>query len=163
VIECRDRGDAAGRKAISAAMEKAMAERGASAAVYIAASAAGLAKEIGLWAEGRTERGPWIATTPENLQAALRLLLVLRKIAVIKAAAAELDESAITAQLQRIRTALRRITEISRNASAIRNGADAVQREGDGLRTEVSSALADIEDLVRSARRDGRRHGSDGE
>ena len=54
VIETRDRQSATGRKVISDKLTKAMAERKATAAVYLSKTAAGLAAEVGEWADGTT-------------------------------------------------------------------------------------------------------------
>jgi len=62
VVEARDRGSRAmGRKAISADMTAKMAERSANAGIYVSRTQDGLSlREIGEWAEGSCDRGPWV-------------------------------------------------------------------------------------------------------
>jgi hypothetical protein len=157
IIECRDRGDAVGRKPIGDTMEKAMVSRGATAGIFLAASPEGLAKEIGTWAEGRCARGIWVATTRENLRAALRMVLMLRRIEAAKAASAEFDEGEVSAQAARIRTSLKRIGEITKQVGRVRSAGDAIQLQSDELRSEVAGALGEIDDLIRRASRQDER------
>jgi hypothetical protein len=150
VIECRDRKNAVGRKAVADTLDAAMAQRGAGAGIFLAGTPSALGKELGAWAEGRGKRGIWIATTRDNLFAAVRMILMLRRVEAAKASCAEVDERRVTAQATRIRTALRRIGQITRQVGIVRGGADAIQKEGDELRTEIASALAELEEVVRS-------------
>lgn len=53
-----------------------LAERKADAGIYVSKTEDGLAKEVGDWAEGTCEKGPWVACTHPNLAAALRFLVV---------------------------------------------------------------------------------------
>lgn len=62
VLEVRDRKSPKGRKAISSDLTQAMAERDASAAIYLSRYPEGLGKEIGDWAGGSCEYGHWVAT-----------------------------------------------------------------------------------------------------
>lgn len=149
VIEARDRATPLGRKAITEALDGAMAERGATAAIYLSRSREGLAKEIGDWAEGTCSRGNWVATTHEHLFIAIRLLLTLRRLADAQEGRPDIDCTAIKAQVVRIRTALKRITNINRNVGAIREQAGAIQDEGEALRSEIRDSLLVIEDAIR--------------
>ncbi len=77
----RNEYNAVGRKVISDTLTKAMAERGATSAVYLSKTAAGLAAEIGEWGDGGTDAGPFVACTHENLSIALRWLIVQKRLA----------------------------------------------------------------------------------
>src|SRR2546422_7304167 len=68
VVEARDReSQPLGRKQVTDALNRAMAERNANAAIYLSRSMDGLAKEIGDWADGSCGQGPYVATTVDNL------------------------------------------------------------------------------------------------
>jgi hypothetical protein len=149
VLEARDRASRGGRKAIADTMDKAMAERSATAGIYLSRSPQGLGVEIGGWGEGASTRGPWVATTPENLRVAIRLLVVQHRLSAVRDAASQMDRPAIETQIERIRTALRRIATINRAASAIRDQAGTVHDEAEELRREVRDALVSIEDGLR--------------
>jgi len=76
VVEVRDRQSPKGRKAVSDDLAAAMAERGTAYAIYLSRSREGLGQELGEWAEGVCDRGPWVACTNEHLVTAMRFLLV---------------------------------------------------------------------------------------
>src|SRR6185503_15175958 len=80
VIECRDESSPAGRRPINDAVEKALRERGACRGIYLARNQAGLALEIGDWAEGVSAAGPWVATTIPHLVTALRFSVALERV-----------------------------------------------------------------------------------
>lgn len=149
VIEVRDRQSAKGRKAISDDLTEAVIERGARAAIYISRSQEGLAKEIGEWAEGETERGPWVACTDEHLITALRFLMVLDRLRDLRSITPEVDAGSVLAQLQRIRMAIERVKNINRFVSEVQDGSSSIRSEAEGLREDIRDALAAIEDLLR--------------
>lgn len=151
VIEARDRTTPLGRKAISDIVERAMTERGGNAAIYVSRSRDGLAAEIGEWAEGQCDHGPWIATTHEYLFVALRFLLVLHRLTVMRESQASVDLSAVGGQLDRIRTALRKVGTIKRNVTAIRDSAGTIQDEAETLQSDIRNALLAIEETLHSA------------
>ena len=95
VVETRDRQSAAGRKVISDTLTKAMAERKATAAVYLSKTAAGLATEVGEWADGTTDCGPFVACTNENLSIAVRWLIIQKRLSQAQERCAEIDAPAI--------------------------------------------------------------------
>lgn len=152
VIESRDRQSAVGRKAISDILTKAMSERGANAAIYVSKQSDGLAKEIGDWAEGATNRGPFVACIHTNLFTALRFLLVQERLAQLRATLPEIDSSQIETQIQRIRTAVDRVKTINRKVSDVRCGAQDIQTEAEHLRDEVRDALSSVEEALRKAK-----------
>ena len=103
VVEARDRRSALGRKGIADSLEKAMRERGCSAAIYVSHSVTGLTNEIGEWAEGTTASGDFIATVNVHLVTAVRFLVVKRRISRMKEAQRQVDEAAMQTQLGRSR------------------------------------------------------------
>ena len=148
VIEVRDRQSPKGRKAVSDDLSAAMAERGSTYALYLSRNRDGLGQELGEWAEGVCDRGPWVACTDEHLGTAVRFLLVQWGIARKRTMAPTVDASAAQAQIERIRTALVRVKTINTKATAVRGGADDIQREADALRDDVKGALSDLEESL---------------
>jgi hypothetical protein len=149
VVEVRDRQSPKGRKAVSDDLTAAMVERDARAAVYVSRFRDGLAKEIGDWAEGISDRGPWVACTEEHLMTAIRLLLVQSKLVAERAQSTACDIVFVQAQLQRIRTSLGHIKNINTKATAIRSNADEIQQGSEYLRDEIRRALSEIEEALR--------------
>lgn len=156
VIEARDRDTAAGRKAISEHLARAMAERGSNAAVFLSHSRDGLGKEIGEWAEGSAEQGPWVACTNEHLLTAVRFLEVLRRLDRFHSASAEIDAASVEAQVRRIRTALDRVATINRKLTMIRGTTDEIRTEAESMRDEVRAAVIEVEAGLRSGGEEGR-------
>ena len=153
IVEAKHRGTPKGRKQVTDDVRKALAERGASAAIYVSCTPDGFAKEIGEWAEGECEHGRFVACTHEHLVTAIRFLIVQERLATLRAASPEVDATSIEAQIQRVRTSLARVTNISRKVTDVRSGADAIQTEAEAIRDEVRGALADIEDALRATLR----------
>jgi len=152
VVEARDRQSAVGRKVVSDTLAKAMSERGANAAIYVSKQSDGLGKEIGDWAEGATNRGPFVACTHNNLFTALRFLMVQERLAQLRATLPEIDSALMESQIQRIRTSLDRVKTINRKVSDVRGGAQDIQSEAEHLRDEVRDALTCIEEALRKAK-----------
>jgi hypothetical protein len=152
LVEARDRQSPVGRKAVSDILAKAMSERGATAAIYVSKQSDGLGKEIGDWAEGATNRGPFVACTHNNLFTALRFLMVQERLAQLRATLPEIDSAQLESQIQRIRTSLDRVKTINRKVSDVRGGAQDIQGEAEHLRDEVRDALAGIEEALRKAK-----------
>jgi hypothetical protein len=67
-------------------MRKAMAERNATSAIYLSKTAAGLAVEVGEWADGTTDAGPFVA--PTSLE---RAKTINRKVTDVRASANEIQ------------------------------------------------------------------------
>ena len=147
VLEVRDRKDPNGRRAVSQEVSTAMENRGAIAAVYLSRCLDGLAKDLGEWAEGVCNRGPWVACTDKHLITAIRFLFVQWCVQK-RTLAPALDASAAVSQIKRIRTTLDRIKNIKTNATAVQNGAIAISLEADLLRDEVRDSLCNIEDSL---------------
>lgn len=148
VIEARDRQSAVGRKAVADDLTIKMSERSANAGIYLSKSPAGLARELGDWAEGECDLGPWVATTHAHLRTAVRLLLALHRLRTLRSEFPEFDGSLVESQIQRIRTALKRVTSINRKVNDVRSSADGISSEAATLRDEVREALIAIEDAV---------------
>lgn len=150
VIEARDRQEPVGRKVISEEIAQAMAERGANYGLYVSRGIDGLAKEVGEWAEGACDRGPFVACTYELLNIALRFALVQQRLAALRAARPEVDAATLEAQVQRMRTALVRVATINRKVTDLHNSARDIQDEAEALRKEVRDALMVIEQAIRA-------------
>lgn len=150
VIETRDRQSAVGRKVIADTLAKTMAERKATAAIYLSKTAAGLAAEVGEWADGTTDAGPFVACTHENLSIAIRWLIVQNRITQSNKGAEAVDSTAILQQIQRIRTSLERVKTMNRKVTDVRASAGEIQTEAEALRDEVRASLTVIEDALRS-------------
>lgn len=150
-IETRDRQTAIGRKVISDTLSKAMAERKATSGIYLSKTAAGLAVEIGEWADGTTDSGPFVACTHENLAVAIRWLIIQSRIAQADKTGAAVDSTAILQQVRRIRTALDRVKTMNRKVTEVRTSANEIQAEAEALRDEVRASLAEVEDELRAA------------
>lgn len=153
VVEARDRTAPSGRKVIADTLSKAMAERGANAAIYVSRGREGLAAEVGEWAEGSSDCGPWIATTHDHLIVAVRFLVILHRFGTLRAESG-VDSAAIDGQVDRIRTALRKISTIKRNVTTIRDSAGAIQEEAETLQFDIRGALLSIEGSIRSSAND---------
>jgi hypothetical protein len=151
VIEARDRQSAVGRKVISDTLSRAMAERTATAAVYLTKTTAGLAAEVGEWADGTTDSGPFVACTHENLSIAIRWLIIQNRLSQANQSGVAVDSTAILQQVQRIRTSLDRVKTINRKITEVRSSANDIQTEAEALRDEVRGSLAIVEDALRSA------------
>jgi len=145
VVEAKDKQNSAGRKAITDVLARAMAERDANAAVYVSKTRDGLAVEIGDWAEGATDRGPFVACIDANLGLAVRWLLIHKRIAHLRSTTPQIDSTVIEAQVQRIRTALQRVKTINTKVTDVRTSAGAIQDEAERLREDIRTALAEIE------------------
>jgi len=151
VIETRDRQSAVGRKVISDTLGKAMAERKATAAIYLSKTMAGLATEVGEWADGTTDVGPFVACTHENLSIAIRWLIVQNRLAQANKSAIAVDSTTILQQVQRIRTSLERVKTVNRKVTDVRASANEIQTEAEALRDEVRVSLTVVEDALRTA------------
>lgn len=149
VVEARDRADAYGHKRIATDVQAAMHKRSAQGAVYVTHTRAGLGVEIGDWAEGRTQSGPYVATTNEQLSIAVRWVVALLRLEAARSAVTSIDIPGVEPQLRRIRNALRRLGTIQSHVTAGHNALAAVSSEGDSLRDEIRDALRQIEDSLR--------------
>ncbi|HQR45160.1 MAG TPA: hypothetical protein PLB02_06325 [Thermoanaerobaculia bacterium] len=149
VVEARDRQTPMGRKQIQDYISQAMAYRKADAGLYISGTSDGLGKEIGDWAEGQAECGPWVATVREHLVVAVRFLLGRVQLARMLATRAMPDLSSARSALQRISISLSRISTINRKTTVVRTTADEIQTEAEQLRDDIKSALTEIEERLR--------------
>lgn len=156
VVEARDRGDPAGRKKISDDLNDAMVTRAASLAVYVSKTGDGLGKEIGEWAEGENDRGPFVACTHDHLVTAVRFLVVKHRLSQLRASQPEVDAASIEQQVQRIRTSLDHVKNINRKVTDIQGSSGAIKEEADKLREEVKTALEEIESAIRAVQPPGR-------
>ena len=151
IIEARDQQSAYGRKVISDHLSAAMAKWEGNAAIYVSKTRAGLAKEIGEWAEGNAGAGRWVACTHEHLRTAVRFLLMLEQLQRLRGTAREVDGASIESQIQRIRTSLGKIKNIKTKATSIRDGANDIEGEADALRSDINDALSELEMALKVA------------
>lgn len=142
VIEARDENTARGKKHITDDLGRGLATRAGHFGIYLAKTQAGLGKEIGDWAEGRTALGPYIACTLNNLITALRFAVLQTRLQALQNARPEADLAAIQSEVDRARTALRRVRTIKTKAGDI-------TREADDLNQEVNEALVAMEKSLR--------------
>ncbi len=156
VIEARDRGSRPmGRKAISTDMAVKIAQRNANAGIYVSRTLDGLsAREIGEWAEGACDYGPWVACTQQHLTTAVRFLIVQRRLAALRAVSPEVDSASIEQQVEAIRTALGRIRTIKTKVTELGGCAEVINEQASRLREEIKEALVCIEESIRSAQKE---------
>jgi hypothetical protein len=152
VIEARERTtNPVGRKRINDELTAKMAERCASAGIYLCRSCDGLAREVGDWCEGECELGSWVATTHEHLHTAIRFLIAMNRLRAIRSELPELDGTAICNQIQRIRTAMDRVKTINGKVTSVNSAADEIRNLVNSLRDDVREALNSIEEAIRKA------------
>lgn len=150
IIEARDRESHPwGRKRISDQLNKAMAQRGANAAIFLSRFREGLAQEIGEWAEGEGNQGSWVATTHDLLTLAIRYLIMQQRLSVLRASQPDINAIALSAQIERMRTTLKRITSINKHLTGLRQNANNIEAEAEMLRNELRDAIASIEEALR--------------
>ena len=150
VIEARDRESQPwGRKQISEQLNKAMAQRGANAAIFLSRTRNGLRQEIGEWAEGENDQGSWVATTHDLLTLAIRYLIMQQRLTALRASQPEINAIALSDQIARMRTTLKRITSINKHLTKLRENANDIEADAEMLRNEFRDALNSIEDAVR--------------
>ena len=139
VIEARDRcSRAMGRKAISSDMATKLAQRNANAGIYLSRTQDGLSlREIGEWAEGFCDYGPWVACTQQHLITAVRFLIVQRRLAALRAEALEVDSASIDQQVKTIRTSLGRVRAIKTKLTELGACSDVIGEQADQLREEI--------------------------
>lgn len=153
VVEVRDRGSRAmGRKGISAEMVAKLAQRNATAGIYLSRTQDGLSlREIGEWAEGSCDQGPWVACTQQHLITAVRFLIVQRRLAALRMSAPEVDSASIEQQVKVIRTALGRIRTIKTKVTELGTCSEVINEQAEQLREEIKGALVSIDDSMRNA------------
>jgi hypothetical protein len=140
----------AGRTPISNAMNRAMTERDAGLGIYLSRTVDGLAKEVGEWAEGAGERGPFVATTEQHLTTAIRFLFAQQRLAAARALKRQIDVQAVETHVARIRSALVGVKNINTNVTKGRGVLESIQLQAEALRTTVRDALDAIEEALRS-------------
>ena len=143
---------AMGRKAISSDMATKLAQRNANAGIYLSRTQDGLSlREIGEWAEGFCDYGPWVACTQQHLITAVRFLIVQRRLAALRAEALRLTPASIDQQVKTIRTSLGRVRAIKTKLTELGACSDVIGEQADQLREEIKEAISSIEDALRSA------------
>ena len=128
-----------------------MAERRVDAGIYLSRTQDGLSlREIGEWAEGSCDQGPWIACTHQHLVTAVRFLIVQRRLAMLRATSPEVDSASIEQQIKAIRTALGRIRTIKTKLTELGSCTSAIDEQAEHLRGEIKEALCLMEDSLRA-------------
>jgi hypothetical protein len=117
-----------------------LAERKATAAIYLSKTRAGLATEVGEWADGSTDAGPFVACRHENLPIAIRWLIVQSRITQANESSAAVDSATILQQVQCVRTSLERVKTMNRKVTDVRASANEIQTEAKALRDEVRAS-----------------------
>jgi uncharacterized protein YjbJ (UPF0337 family) len=153
VVEARDRQNAVGRQKIAQDLEPKFRERQAHTGIYVSKTQAGLAKEIGDWAEGQCNSGPWVACSRENLLTAVRFAIVQQRLKEMKQSQPEVDAGDIKAQVDGIRTCIRRIRTIKTKVTNIKDAAGDIENESESLRREIEGHLSEVEGALLKARK----------
>lgn len=153
VIEARDRQNALGKQKVAQDLEPKFRERQAHSGIYVSKTQAGLGREIGDWAEGQCNSGPWVACTGENLLTAVRFAIVQQRLKEMRQSQPEVDAGDIKAQVDAIRTCLRRVRTIKTKVTNIRDTATDIEGESESLRKEVEGYLSEIEGALLKARK----------
>jgi hypothetical protein len=112
-----------------------------------------LAKEIGDWAEGQCNSGPWVACSRENLLTAVRFAIVQQRLKEMKQSQPEVDAGDIKAQVDGIRTCIRRIRTIKTKVTNIKDAAGDIENESESLRREIEGHLSEVEGALLKARK----------
>lgn len=153
VIEARDRQNAFGRQKIAQDLESKFRERKAHFGVYISKTQAGLAKEIGDWAEGQCNSGPWVACLGEHLLTAVRFAVAQQRLKELKQSQPDLDAADIRGKVGAIRTCMQRIRTIKTKVTNIRDSATGIESESESLQIEIGGYLSEIETALLKARK----------
>lgn len=151
VIEVRDRADGKGLKRINDDLEAAMRQRNGTAALYVGRTLAGFAKEIGEWADGRCQSGPFVACIDELLEVALRYVVALVRLDDLQQAHREIDAAAIQPYIAQIRTSVERTRSIKSKLTTIDAATVDIRRELDTLRSEIVGALEAVEGILKKS------------
>ena len=115
-----------------------MMERGASAGVFIGKTRDALGASSD-WYEGDSEHGPWVATTHEMRDLAIRWVVARRRLRDLSSAS--IDAGAMAEKAQRIKTALQNVTTVRRNLTQATNALDDMQKE-------IAAALGELEQAI---------------
>src|SRR5260370_30518681 len=111
-------------------MEVKIAQRNGNGGNYVSRTLGGLsAREIGEWAEGACDYGPWVACTRQHLTTAVRFLIVQRRLASLRAVSPEVDSTSIEQQVEAIRTALGRIRTIKTKVTELAGWAEGINEQ----------------------------------
>jgi len=151
VIEVRDRADGKGLKRVNDDLEAAMRQRNATSALYVGRTPAGFAKEIGEWADGRCQSGPFVACVDGLLEAALRYVVALVRLDDLQQAHREVDTAAIQPYIAQVRTSVERTRSMKSKLTTIDAATVDVRRDLDTLRSEIVGALEAVESILKKS------------
>lgn len=151
VIEARDRTEGKGLKRVNDDLEAAMRQRNGTCALYVGRTPAGFAKEIGEWADGRCQSGPFVACVDGLLEAALRYVVALVRLDDIQQAHRDVDAAAIQPYVAQIRTSVERTRSAKAKLTTIDAATGDIRRDLDTQRSEIVGALESIETILRKS------------
>ena len=151
VIEARDRTDGKGLKRVNDDLETAMRQRHATSALYVGRTPAGFAKEIGEWADGRCQSGPFVACVDGLLEAGLRYVVALVRLDDLQQAHRDIDTAAIQPYIVQIRTSVERTRSMKAKLTTIDAATVDVRRDLDTLRSEIGGALEVVEGILKKS------------
>ena len=152
VIEVRDRADAKGIKRVTDDLRAAMQQRGAAAGIYLGRTSDAFAKEIGEWADGSTDAGPYVACVDHSLALALRFALALVRIEDMHRASEDIDATALAPLMAKIRVSMGRVRTMKTKVTNIYSAADGIRDEAESLRSEVLEALQEVDGAAGAGR-----------
>lgn len=151
-IEAKDDQKELGRKRLADNVRKVLGVRQADAAIWLCKTQAGLAQEVGEWADGMLEDGRrWTACTVEHLHAAMRWAWVQWRLDGARKEQRGLDVGEVRSKAQGIRDSLKRIREINAAAGTIRTEADNVLNVAGDLKKQIEQHLSQIEAELKKA------------
>lgn len=151
VIEVRDRTDGKGLKRVSDDLEAAMRQRNGTSALYVGRTPAAFAKEIGEWADGRCQSGPFVACVDGLVEAALRYVVALVRLDDLQQSNREIDATAIQPYIAQVRTSVERTRSIKSKLTTIDSATVDIRRELDTLRSEIVGALEAVEGILKKS------------
>lgn len=150
IVEAKHNKTAAGRKQIGDSLRNAMETRQACAAVYVCHSTDGFAREINDWAEGHVNgRGPWVATTIENLTTAVRFVAAIVQLDELRHSQARLDTQFISRKMGVLKQSLQHFSNIQTKLTGIQNGVEYIRAESRSARDIINDAISEIEQALR--------------
>jgi hypothetical protein len=157
-VEAKDRSSPAGRRRIADDLSKTIAHRKTGAAIYVSRTRSGLADEVGEWAEGVCDGGPYVVTVHEHLITAAWYILVKQRLVAERSSLPMPNVDVVEQQLGRIRVAMERVVEINRKVTNAKAALDGIRTEAEAIRCDVRDALLRSEDALRTvARTEGQR------
>lgn len=156
-IEAKHEAKPRGRKKLADDVREVFEAQSADAVIWVSKTSAGLAQEIGEWAEGRNDDGRrWTACTIEHLLSALRYAWILWRLDEIREDRPELDLTAMREKVRDMRDAIKKFREVNLAAGEIKRQADLVLDSAEDIKGRLTKSLDKIEDDLRRSDAQGR-------